>query len=140
MVDAVISLLYISRSRLSPADAEAGVEAIVATSQGRNRTLHVTGALIFSGRHFAQLLEGQPAAVETLMESIRRDSRHDQVEVVDVLTGVDRQFPAWSLAYRGSASFVDGLITSLREPSTIEERASDLHRLRVAMRQFVTPI
>jgi hypothetical protein len=76
----IFSLLYISRSRLQSDSAGACIQDVVATSRIRNSGLDVTGALLFTGSHFAQILEGPPSSVEELMQSIKRDPRHDSVK------------------------------------------------------------
>ena len=52
-------LLYVSESCLSwPEDAHQ-VDEIVTVSRGRNEQLSLTGALIYTRTHFAQVLEGE---------------------------------------------------------------------------------
>ena len=126
------SLLYISRSALSPRDAAKGVEQIVATSVARNLTLGITGALLFTGEHFAQVLEGPEESVDVLMADICRDPRHADVLVVDRHALEQRRFPDWSLAYFGPSQFVSRHVTRLlSEPSPRQRRraAEWLHDL-----------
>jgi len=52
-------LFYISRSLSTPQD----VEAILVSSRRQNLRRGVTGILLFSGGHFAQLLEGSAQAL-----------------------------------------------------------------------------
>ena len=97
----MIELIYTSRSTLARDVRDREVEGIVAAARRRNLQLRVTGALLFDGARFAQLLEGEEAAVDELMASIARDPRHDQVQVAS-RRGVDtRSFATWSMAYSG---------------------------------------
>ena len=97
----MIELIYTSRSTLARDVRDREVEGIVAAARRRNLQLRVTGALLFDGARFAQLLEGEEAAVDELMASIARDPRHDQVHVAS-RRGVDtRSFATWSMAYSG---------------------------------------
>ncbi|MEE7439747.1 BLUF domain-containing protein [Methylobacterium oryzae] len=119
------SLLYVSRRMSS--DAE--VRNIVETSLARNAQLGVTGALVASRGRFAQILEGPRAAVDALMDSIRRDRRHAGVEVL-VYDDIDRRrFADWTLAYSGASVFVDGLIGTLTERATPLPHRGDVRRL-----------
>lgn len=77
------SLLYVTRSVIAPDDTATAVRAIVAVAQSRNADLNVTGALLFTGSHFAQILEGKAEAIGLLLASIRRDPRHRDIVVVD---------------------------------------------------------
>jgi hypothetical protein len=133
------SLLYVSNSLLAPPRQPAEVESIVAAAVERNAALGVTGALIFTGVHFAQLLEGSKEAVDELMASIIADERHRDVEVVKVVNRRERRFPGWSLAYAGPSEYVDRHVRPLLEdsakPGARARAASALVRL---MLEFTT--
>ncbi|QEH78801.1 BLUF domain-containing protein [Sphingomonas sp. C8-2] len=101
------SLIYVSRSRLELPSQAAEIDRIVAGSIIRNGRLGVRGALIFTERHFAQILEGPPGAIAELMGSIRRDPRHEAVTVIEDKAIDGYRFPDWSLAYWGDASYMD---------------------------------
>lgn len=107
------SLLYISRSTMQPVDAVAGLNTIVATAHARNPGLGLTGALLFTGYHFAQVLEGNDAEINIMMASIGRDTRHDQILIVDHGPITSRRFADWSLAYFGPSQFVSRHVTRL---------------------------
>jgi hypothetical protein len=127
-----VSLLYVSRRVATDAD----VRDIVEMSRARNDRLQVTGALVASPGRFAQILEGPRAAVDALMDSIRRDRRHTGVEVLLHGDIERRRFPGWTLAYSGTAQFVDGLIGALAEHTAPEPPSSDLRRLIQAIEEF----
>lgn len=97
---------YISTSRLSDADAEEHVRDIVTVSLSRNHSLQVTGALLFTGRRFAQYIEGSAAAIAELQESILQDSRHQDINTLACGPYSTRHFLTWSLAYAGPSRFV----------------------------------
>ena len=73
-------LFYVSRSARGIADAE--VQEIVRISQARNLEKGLTGMLLFTGAHFAQVLEGDPAQLDPLFEAILADPRHSDVRVL----------------------------------------------------------
>lgn len=106
----IFSLLYASTSLVPPGDAEAEVDALVAVSRARNATMNVTGCLIFGGGRFAQILEGEQAAVEDLMRSILRDPRHTDIAVLEQRTIAARRFAGWALGYAGPSLFVQRTI------------------------------
>lgn len=101
----MFSILYVSRSRLSPEAADGDIDAIVEVSLARNPPSGVTGALLFTGDRFAQLLEGPEQSVLTIMASIRRDARHTDIVVVDEGPIAARRFASWSMAYAGRSTF-----------------------------------
>jgi hypothetical protein len=118
--------MYISTANIPRTDAAQAIDAIVRVSRGRNAALKVTGALIFGGELFAQLIEGPE-----LRSSIARDERHG-----DILTMADgeqnrREFADWSLAYSGSSLFVARELERIRAARVFEPSYSnhDLRRL-----------
>lgn len=130
----LISLLYVSQA--AQALDEGGVNPIVDIAMSRNQTLDVTGALLFTGPHFAQVLEGPRAGVEELMVSIERDERHFDVDVLEVADIRERRFPQWSLAYAGPSLFVERHLRTLVEQ---REEHSSPRRLIDLMQEFVSP-
>lgn len=75
------------------------VQEIVGVARARNTTLKVTGALVYSGDHFAQVLKGLPDDLGAVMSSIRRDPRHSMLWEWPARQAVDRWYPEWSMGY-----------------------------------------
>ena len=98
--------LYVSTCQLAAGRLEEGVRDIVEVSVLRNRTLDVTGALLFTGQKFTQYIEGPPASVAALKQSICRDSRHSSITTLTYGPFDHRRFLGWSLAYAGPSRFV----------------------------------
>ena len=122
---ALKSLTYTSLARL---DLEASdLEAIHRTAREVNALEGITGLLIFNGTHFLQIVEGAPNAIDDLIERLRRDPRHNGVEVRDEREVAERSFPDWSMELvRVSASYFDAKDTvSDRLPNTIAEPVRD---------------
>ena len=129
---ALESLLYVSESKIDPADAQNEVKRILATSHAWNSSVGITGALLFTGTHFAQVIEGEEDVVGQLIASIANDPRHAIVNIVvrDPLTA--RRFPDWSMAYNGPSQFVSRHVTQLlndRSPTEISRAADWLAEL-----------
>lgn len=110
------TLLYVSKSLVPQDGAQRQVDAIVGSARARNAALGVTGVLIFTEARFAQVLEGPAEAVETLMERIRADPRHEQVTIVSDGPLERRRFPGWSMGYSGPSLYVDRHIKPLLGP------------------------
>ena len=86
--------LYISTAPTLPREE---VESILATSARNNPERGITGLLLFNGRNFLQLLEGEESEVAGLMERITQDPRHSGVSVLDRRTIADRACPDWAM-------------------------------------------
>jgi hypothetical protein len=116
------SLIYISTSTIDQAVAEAETRAIVSKSVANNRQKQLTGALLFTGRHFAQVLEGRDPAIASLLTVLATDPRHKDILVVDRAPIAARRFPEWSMAYLGPSLFVERHISRLMNaPSPAEQ-------------------
>lgn len=118
----LISLLYVSRATIAPAQAATSVKNIVETATARNPGLGLTGALLFTGEYFAQVLEGSEASIDFLMADICRDPRHEQLMIADRGPIAERRFPDWSMAYFGPSQFVSRHVTRLLGDCSLSER------------------
>ena len=133
---ALFSLIYISRSRLDPAAADDAVDAIVETSVAHNAQADITGALVYSGTHFAQVLEGGEPAVRELMVRIERDPRHQQVTTIDSRIVSARRFGDWRMAYSGTATFMQQHLDALLPFEASASRPDAIERLYRLMREL----
>lgn len=79
-VENPFQLLYVSR--LASACTWEVVKEIVAAARRNNPVYGVTGALLFDGERFCQLIEGEEPAVRTLIGNIARDPRHTDVRLL----------------------------------------------------------
>lgn len=90
-------VLYVSQ--LAPGQPPGVVAEIAAPARLANAALDITGLLIFDGSRFCQQLEGPKKAVLKLIERIRADTRHVNVEVVHHGPVATRRFRNFSLAF-----------------------------------------
>jgi hypothetical protein len=118
-------IFYLSRSLASPTD----VEAIVAGARRANARRGVTGALMYTGAHFAQVIEGEAADLAATMAEIERDPRHDTL--VRLMDGpvAERRFGAWRMAFIDAPGADDLLARLLAEPAAAAARAEHLLQL-----------
>jgi hypothetical protein len=89
------SIAYHSVMKGKLSDAEFADLALRA--QARNRTLGIDGVLLFSGRHFFQILEGCHGFVNELYADIVADTRHRHI--TKILDGpiAARAFGDWHM-------------------------------------------
>lgn len=132
----MLQLIYVSTA-VRPMDGKA-LARILRTARDNNEALGVTGLLLYKGRHFMQILEGDAEAVRNLFATIADDPRHEDVVVLYEDATDVRDFGAWSMAF----SDVDCLTEEDREafdpfldhPLTADDFADDpvrTHRLLV---------
>ena len=94
---ALYEVLYVST--LAPEQPLSVVAEIAGRARQVNAKLDVTGLLIFVVQRFCQQLEGQLKAVLKLIERIRNDPRHTNVEVLHHGPLAGRRFQQFSLAF-----------------------------------------
>jgi hypothetical protein len=95
-------LIYASR-RVDDTDAtgfSATFKEIGEVALRKNTALGVTGFLICTKSWFAQILEGEPAVVETLMACIEKDTRHFNLVVLSRDACSDTVFPNWGMGWQ----------------------------------------
>ena len=108
-------VFYVSRCLANPLE----VQAILTASRQHNAMRGVTGALLFTGGCFAQVLEGEEGVLQTTMAAILADPRHDQVQNLLQGEAADRRFAAWSMAYSESSG-ADDLLSQLVRGAAID--------------------
>ena len=106
----VLRLQYVSRAapELDPGE----VRDIAAQATAFNGHAGITGALVFTGNHFSQVIEGPPAAVRLLMTSIAHDPRHRSVRMLYECQATTRRFASWAMKVVEDAG-LDDLIEEL---------------------------
>ncbi|BEP93562.1 BLUF domain-containing protein [Acidovorax sp. sif1233] len=90
-------VLYVST--LAPDQPTSVVAEVAGRARLVNAQLDITGLLIFDGQRFCQQLEGPQKAVLKLIERIRNDPRHINVEVLHNGPLAARRFQQFSLAF-----------------------------------------
>lgn len=101
------TVTYVSRARLSGRPGMREVERIVDASRRNNPGAGITGGLIFTELHFAQVLEGKADVLDALLARIAADPRHDNMAIVERRAIEGRRFAGWAMAYSGPSFYMD---------------------------------
>ena len=92
----------------------ADLNELLLGARNRNKTLGVSGMLVFHGGTFLQALEGEQRAVNEIFASIASDRRHRDIDVLHRGPGFDqRVFGDWSMGFAdftGAATMLKGFI------------------------------
>ncbi|XOV80569.1 MAG: BLUF domain-containing protein [Aestuariibacter sp.] len=94
-MNVIFQLVYISRET-QRFDKES-LGSLLTKAKQNNADLNVTGALIYNGGRFLQVLEGQQQQVEALYHSIKQDNRHADVRLLYTGESKVRYFGNWSM-------------------------------------------
>ena len=71
----------------------------------KNKRMEITGHLLYTEEIFVQCIEGPLASIENLWQSLLRDERHHDVELLSRGTLTERRFADWSMAFSSYAHF-----------------------------------
>ena len=105
-------LAYRSVAVAPPTESE--LQTLVSTSQDRNRSLGLTGVLLYDNGTFFQWLEGPEDGLSRVWSSIQRDPRHRDVTLLRDEPISDRIFEGWALKFaKGSRVRVEAAIAAL---------------------------
>ncbi|MFN6979551.1 MAG: BLUF domain-containing protein, partial [Gemmobacter sp.] len=81
------------RSRATMPLEPAALRALVEAAALRNRRDGITGTLLARAGRYVQWLEGPAAAIEALLERLRKDPRHADLQIVSDTSRKARAFP-----------------------------------------------
>jgi methanogenic corrinoid protein MtbC1 len=112
------TLCYQSRAKLRPSAED--LAQLVIEARERNRQFGVTGMLVHEGGRFFQWLEGPGAALEGLWSSIRRDDRHDDIELLGEGVTPIRLFSEWDLRFLHRRDGDKPILESSETPAAAE--------------------
>ena len=129
-------LLYISESRIGHLDADSFETEVVVDSRIKNTILGLSGALLFTGTHFAQILEGPKASIDALMRSLAADDRHHNISVIERSAINTRRFADWQMAYFGPSQFVSRHVTRLLNGASASEQQRAIEWLSDLAHEF----
>jgi hypothetical protein len=88
----VYASVPVSRNRRTDLDT------ILAQARRNNGVNGVSGLLVSGGDRYVQVLEGTPEAVDHIMDVIRDDDRHTDVQVLSDEPAAERAFGGWTMA------------------------------------------
>lgn len=110
---ALVSLVYCSSATHPFSEQE--LADLLAVSRARNSARDITGMLLYRGGEFVQILEGARSDVESLMEIIGRDPRHEDVRVLIEEPLHERRFAEWTMGYQSLAAAEPKMLSGYRD-------------------------
>ena len=114
----MFALTYHSRGA-RPFDEEELYE-LAASASKQNVRLGITGFLQYKKAAFLQYLEGEKAAVLSLMDKIAQDERHTITRIVHLPDIGQQHFGVWHMRYWTYDQFVEIKLTDLLEEVLLE--------------------
>lgn len=90
-------LVYTSRS--TEPVGSLGLFNLLNNAREKNARLNITGHLLYADGVFTQCFEGPTESIESLWNSLLKDPRHFDIEVLIREPIEQRRFPDWSMAF-----------------------------------------
>lgn len=103
----MLRCVYVSSACLDRRHAHALVRQIVDHAVTANQAAQITGALMFDGSRFAQLIEGPESKITRLVDGLSGDPRHENIVFLERKCVTERLFNGFSMAYSGRSVFVE---------------------------------
>lgn len=125
--DWLACLTYKSVATATPRRGD--INHLVGKARARNRSLDVTGMLLFEDGCFLQTLEGPPRAVAAVWSSIQRDQRHAHIEVLSEHIAASRLFSDWNLLLDGRFGDLPDESPTAKAPPAVAEHVTRLVEL-----------
>ena len=104
------------------------LEQILIDARIGNEARNVTGALVYVGGVFLQVLEGERVVLDELVASIRNDGRHGAMKVFHDTEISQRAFSEWRMAYLSSDIEDMARWAGLEGTESIDELLDQVHR------------
>ena len=123
-MESLRQLFYLSRACETLTDPD--LQRILHISRRNNRRMDVTGCLLYSGKHFGQVLEGHSAALSELIDRIAVDQRHSAFLIAIDRPLPRRSFSDWSMGILYSLDVADRMEEILSQRTAWEESALQL--------------
>lgn len=89
------SVVYVSN--VASHFTESDLEPLAGQAAAINAKNNLTGMLVYNGRNFMQLLEGNQRRVEQTLDRIAKDPRHSDIVIIRREEQQARECPDWSM-------------------------------------------
>lgn len=101
------NIVYVSQRATHCTDEE--IQKILDSCIRNNKTINITGVLLYSDNYFVQYIEGKYSEIMALYDKIKGDNRHKNPVLISCTPTSQRLFPSWQMGAKkfntGSISF-----------------------------------
>lgn len=100
----MMELIYVSRARKRYDEQQ--ITQLLSVAREKNAHANITGLLLYDGLGtFIQVLEGEQEVISQLFSIIKKDSRHERVNVLWQDSIKKRKFADWRMGFRYMSEF-----------------------------------
>jgi len=127
----LLSVIYVSVA--DPLLSTTDIDAILVAARRNNTRDELSGALIYNGHNFMQLLEGPAERVDMCLATIAGDERHSGMVEIRRRQIEAREFAGWSMLYDRSFSEYDANLARLAVNGRIDPQDEQMLRNFIAL-------
>jgi len=91
------------------------IKSILESCLRNNAARGITGLLLYNGRNFLQVLEGDVEDLSWLMRRIDSDPRHAGISIIEDVAAKSRAFPDWEMRHIKLVENIDERRASLEQ-------------------------
>ena len=113
---------------------------ILRQARKNNELNGVTGLLIYTDKHFFQVLEGPKKVVSQLFEKISNDKRHYDIQILGESDIDFCAFPNWKMAYAAPSDRELATWAGLHSTTTVEATLSRLKSESIRVSEFLSNV
>ena len=96
---AILRVVYFSENRIGFTSRSRRLRELQAEAVAKNALVKLSGALLHDDMWFIQVLEGEPASVNSTFARILKDPRHANLSIVSKAMVPARLFGNWSMGF-----------------------------------------
>jgi diguanylate cyclase (GGDEF)-like protein/PAS domain S-box-containing protein len=121
----IYATIYVSKAADTTKEDE--IDIMLSRAREFNLSNAITGYLIYDNGYFLQLIEGRKEIIDSLMQKIYKDKRHNNVTTIMKGYFDDRLFWDWSMGYwnMSSATKNPNIEVCLQKEITLKDLAQD---------------
>ena len=129
LVEQLVAAVYVS-SATKPMQQDEILD-LLRVARLNNEKQEITGMLLYREGNFLQVLEGPSAAVDELIQKIKRDPRHKDVILMSRKRIEERQFADWRMAFRNMSkeSMTEAGYSPFLEPNDEDDELGEESQL-----------
>ena len=130
-------LVYVSSARADLSDDD--LKDILCRAREANRSLGISGMLVYLDGYFLQVLEGRTESVRALYAKIENDPHHSGAKVLIESDVAKRAFPDWSMGFRKASRndlYMAGFFALIRRALEGRTSRTDAKILRTIVKTF----
>lgn len=135
----LMRLTYYSHNLIVESGAKLTQElkSILESCSRNNPPNGISGALLFSQKYFAQILEGDRKAVTATFNRIAKDPRHTDIVILKAAPIDERTFSNWAMTFAGQSDAVDKLYNKYSPQQEFNPAKMTAHSLEGLIEELV---